>query len=183
MRGSKITAVSLITTGLLAASMVGVAAQDETDGAVPVPFTVRFIPSSQVRAGQDTTEDGVTKATGSCWAPIIADPSDPRLAGRLVWCWDEYEYGYGSDEDPSVGSGTYRIENDGGAWQGSHHEVFWVDTASGEEMDAGNVVILVGEGEYEGFYAAMTFLPDWSDMRGVIFEGSPPDAPVPPSAE
>ena len=58
-----------------------------------------------------------------------------------------------------------------------------MDPESGDKIETGEVVILVGEDGYEGLYAAMTFLPNWSDARGVIFEGAPPAAPVPPSVE
>jgi hypothetical protein len=59
----------------------------------------------------------------------------------------------------------------------------WLDPESGETIGTGGGVILAGEGAYEGLYTVLTFLPDWSDIRGFIFEGAPPAAPVPPPAD
>jgi hypothetical protein len=184
VKKSRTPLITALAIGLLAGSAVGVVAQDEDEVAAPVPFTVRFLPSNSLRAAQTTTEDGVTKELGNCWAPVIASPSDPRLAGTLTFCSDDHSYGaIAAESDVGVWSTTYRIENDGGAWQGSSAGVAWVDPESGDMMETEELVIFVGEDAYEGLYAAMTFLPDWSDIRGVIFEGAPPAAPVPPSAQ
>jgi hypothetical protein len=45
----------------------------------------------------------------------------------------------------------------------------------------GGIIVVTGEGAYDGLYAVMT-LSDWSDVRGFIFEGAPPAPPVPPPA-
>ena len=52
MKGNRPTLICLLVIGLLAGSVAGVPGKDERDD--PVPFTARFVPSSQVRAG--TTE-------------------------------------------------------------------------------------------------------------------------------
>ncbi len=183
MNRSRTPLFAVLAIALIAGAAIGVSAQDEEEVAAPVPFTVRFIPGDSVRVAQTTTEGGVTKELGNCWAPIIASPSDPRLAGTLTYCADEHSYvPIGTESAVGVWSDTYRIVNADGAWQGSDGGAEWVDPGSGDTMETGDFVILVGEGDYEGLYAAMTFLPDWSDIRGVIFEGPPPAAPVPPSA-
>jgi hypothetical protein len=178
------SSISLVlTVGLLAGSAVGVAAQEDDGTADPVFFSVRFIPSDAVRMAEVTTEDGVTKQLGNCWAPIVVDASDPRLDGDLTFCADAHWFG-ALEGSPSVGFGTYRLVNEEGAWQGSETLAEWLDPESGETMGAGGgVTILAGEGAYEGLSAVLTFLPDWSDIRGFIFEGAPPAAPVPPTAE
>jgi hypothetical protein len=186
MRTTRHPSTALITVALLAASVPGVDAQSPTadSGAVePTYFTVRFEPSDPVRTATVTTEDGVTKQVGDCWAPIVVEPSDPRLAGDLIVCGDAHRHGPLAGS-PSVGSSTYQLVNDEGAWQGSTTYAEWLDPESGATVGSvGGTVILVGEGSYEGLYAVLTFLPDWSDIRGFIFEGAPPAAPVPPSAE
>jgi hypothetical protein len=178
--------IALTTLGLLGAAAPGVLAQSpaaDSGAAEPTFFTIRFEPSDSVRTATVTTEDGVTKQLGDCWAPIVIEPSDPRLAGDLIACGDAHRFGP-LEGSPSVGSGTYRLVNDGGAWQGSFTYAEWLDPESGETISSsGGTVILAGEGTYEGLYAVLTFLPDWSDIRGFIFEGEPPAAPVPPSAE
>jgi hypothetical protein len=169
----------------------------EARPSVPVPFTMRFIPADSVRASVSTTGRGITSLRGDCWTPVISQPSDPRLAGTLTYCADEDRYapapeGFDASSDTYtpvgeeslvVGSDTYRIENGEGAWQGSSTFLGWTDPGSGDLMEDRGAIILVGEGAYEGLYAAMTLLPDWSDIRGVIFDGAPPVAPDPPTAE
>jgi hypothetical protein len=184
VKGLKPTLISAIAIGLLAGSAVGVTAQDEeADVAEPVPFTVRFMPSNSVRAAQYSVDRGVRKELGNCWAPVIADPSDPRLAGTLTFCGDNHSYAPMGDTSTGMWSSTYRIENDEGAWQGSIAGAEWKDPESGDMIETDEGLILVGEGDYEGLYAAMTFPGSWSDIRGLIFEGAPPAAPVPPSTE
>jgi hypothetical protein len=174
----------ILAIGLLASSAGAGAAQAADDGSTePVPFTVDFIPSDQVRQAAVTFRDGVTTELGTCWAPIVQSPSDPRLAGELTFCTDWHRFG-ASDQSPAVGMGTYRLVNDEGAWQGSSPWAEWIDPGSGETTGtsgSGGAVILAGDGAYEGLSAVLTFHPNWSDIRGLIFEGDPPAAPVPPT--
>ena len=61
----------------------------------------------------------------------------------------------------------------------------WVDPESGEDAATGDLILLAGEGAYDGLYAAMT-LGDGAgwNLTGVVFEGALPTAPeVPESAE
>jgi hypothetical protein len=158
-------------------------AATETGWAENTPFTLKFVwYDRNVRDGEAVTEGGITKVLGSCNAMGIADPSDPRLDGSLTWCTDEHDYGAVRDESTVVWTDTYRIVNDEGAWQGSTSGAMWDDPVSGERMEpGGDPIILVGEGAYEGLYAAIT--GPFSDTHGVIFEGAPPADPVPPTAE
>ena len=177
-----VAALALVAAAI-AVSPLALAAQSPLPAtpAKPVFFAVRFIPSDSVRSAEVITEDGVTKQLGACWAPIVVDPSDPMLAGDLTVCGDTHWFGP-LEASPSVGSGWYRLVNDEGAWQGSTPYAEWRDPESGETIGlGGGVIVLSGEGGYEGLYAVLTFLPDWSDVRGFIFEGAPPVNPVPPS--
>jgi hypothetical protein len=177
---------ALTTLCLLGTAAPEIVAQSPAadSGAVEPTFvTVRFIPSDSVRTATLRTKDGVTQEVGNCWAPMVVDASDPRLAGDLTYCSDWHWFGP-MEASPSVGSVTYRLVTDEGAWQGSTMLAGWLDPESGDPMaPGGDGVILAGEGAYEGLYAALTFLPDWSDIRGLIFDGAPPAAPVPPPAE
>jgi len=136
----------------------------------PVGFTARFSPSSMVRPGTYETVDGVEQQRGSAWTPVIGEVSDPRLDGTLTYSedYDRYPGGY------QFATATYRIVNDGGAWQGSTPIV--KENAS---YNANSVVLLSGEGSYEGLQAWMD-ASDWDAIHGVIFPAPPPAAPDPP---
>jgi hypothetical protein len=182
MRTIRTTTISILAVGLLAGSAVGVSAQDTDVGTTePTLFSFQIVPSSQVRDTEVTTEDGVYKEVGTCFAPIVLNASDPRLAGDLTVCGDLLRFGP-SEGSPTVGSGSFRLVNDEGAWQGSDAWAEWTDPESGEVIElGGGIIVVTGEGAYDGLYAVMT-LSDWSNVRGFIFEGAPPAAPVPPPA-
>ena len=99
--------------------------------------------------------------------------SDPRLEGEATYQFANTEH---LDENGvaivTLGTEALSIVNDNGAWR-QPPRLFVL----GSDFDDGSVLILYGEGDYEGLYAAMTFLPNWADVRGVIFEGEPPSAP------
>jgi len=108
---------------------------------------------------------GSTTQTRGVVATTVDTMNDPRVTGTGTIHGANDSYG-------SVGPqwGTYRLENAGGAWEGSWTGALW---------SSGNVsqvtAWLVGSGAYEGFtyylYARGT-----NPMRvdGVIFRGSPP---------
>ena len=183
VRDIKLSLSIILATGLLASSAVGVSAQDTDVGTTePTLFSFQIVPSSQVRDTEVTTEDGVYKEVGTCFAPIVLNASDPRLDGNLTVCGDSYRFG-ASDGAPIIGSGTFRLVNDDGAWQGSDAWAEWVDSGSGDLVElGGGIIVLTGEGAYDGMSAVMT-LSDWSHVRGFIFGGAPPANPVPPSTE
>lgn len=116
---------------------------------------------------------------GYAWAPPIQYMSDPRLQGTLYNSFDSISYG--PDDERSFGTGTWRIVNDDGAWQGSFHSVRLNDGDSW----ASTMVPLHGEGDYAGLVALMAW--DYSargaddciwEVRGVIVEGDLPAAPT-----
>ena len=137
----------------------------------PVEFTARFTPSSLVRTATYETVDGRIEGRGAAWAPIISEMSDPRLDGAMTYSEDGDQYL--APGSYTLGTVTYRIETDDGAWQGST-PFFKV----GGEYGTG-VVVLVGEEAYEGLYAWMD-ISDWSAISGVIFPVPLPLAPTAP---
>jgi hypothetical protein len=147
------------------------------------PFTMRLTWSSApLQTPEQMSERGVNMTLGDCPSLFVVAPSDPRMDGNVTFCSSEHVYGADREADPNVATATYRIVNDEGAWQGSLSGATWTDPTSGEWVDGtGNAVILTGEGAYDGLYAAMTL--DWTDIRGIIFEGAPPAGPILPSAE
>jgi hypothetical protein len=155
----------------------------EAGPAESTPFTMRLNWRNEVvQSPEQVTERGVNRSLGDCHAMSVVAPSDPRMDGDVTYCASEHVYGTDRDADPNVATATYRIVNDEGAWQGSLTGVWWTDPTSGDYIEgAGDIVILAGEGAYDGLYAAMTL--DWSDIRGLIFEGAPPAGLNLPSAE
>jgi hypothetical protein len=153
----------------------GVVPGAETEAGLmePVEFTASFSPSSRVRTGTYEVVDGVTQQRGDAWTPVIFNMSDPRLDGTLIYSEDTDRY----PGSIRLAAETYRIENDEGAWQGST-SVAMVGSGYGDAA----VVLLVGEGAYEGLYA-WADVGDWGAIEGVIFPAPPPDAPVPPTTE
>ena len=146
------------------------------------PFTMSLDWGETVQRPEQMIERGVNKSLGDCHAMGVVAPSDPRMDGDATYCASEHVYGEDRDADPNVATATYRIVNDDGAWQGSLSGVWWTDPTSGDYIDGTeDIVILAGEGAYDGLYAAMTL--DWSDIRGLIFEGARPAGPILPSAE
>jgi hypothetical protein len=106
-----------------------------------------------------------------------ATMSDPRLDGIHVVSEDRDEYHSGESPFPiMVAAGTRRIENDEGGWQGSYSVAYLAD---------GSITTftmpLVGEGAYEGLTALWEEQSSQTsctlEIRGVIIEGTVPEAP------
>ena len=145
----------------------------------PVAFTGRVVCGPAVRTGVDESSpegDLVRLRTrGWAWQPT-ATMSDPRLAGDYYVSYDSDDYE--SSTVTSVGSGTWRIENEDGAWQGSFTNIKYPDSTTIVST------ALVGEGAYDGLTAlweSTNIRPlgcAW-DVRGLILEGDVPVAPRP----
>jgi len=113
----------------------------------------------------------------------VAAMSDPRLDGEIINYWDSDEYFADFSSVGQVGTGTWRITNDEGSWQGSFHNVFFPDDSWGT-----TVYPLYGEAAYAGLVALWEFdyLPDMAsggcgwDVHGLILDAEDlPAAPVP----
>jgi hypothetical protein len=106
--------------------------------------------------------------------------SDPRLEGDYYISYDSNDYE--SSTVTSVGTGTWRIENGEGAWQGSFTNIKYPDSTTVVSTT------LVGEGAYEGLTALWESTNRrpvecaWA-VRGLILEGDVPAAPEPYLAE
>ena len=114
---------------LLVVSVVPVTAQSGepvADPTLPAAFTGRIVFGGQVRSGTVETVDGRTEYRGSAHAPTIVEVSDPRLDGEVTMSFDEDAYTHPDGSMNGVGSGTWRIENPDGAWQGSYN-IVWTD--------------------------------------------------------
>jgi hypothetical protein len=145
----------------------------------PVAFTGRVVCGPDVRVGvdQSSPEGDLVRLRSRGWAwQASATMSDLRLEGNYYVSYDSDDYR--SPTVTSVGSGTWRIENEEGAWQGSFTNI---------KYPASTTIVstaLVGEGAYEGLTAVWESTNHrpldcaWS-VRGLILEGEVPAAPDP----
>ena len=157
--------------------------QDAEAERPPVAFTGRIVCGDTVRTGvSESPADGGPvrlRTRGWAWRPT-ATMSDPRLEGDYSISYDSDDY-----ESPtvtSVGTGTWRIENREGAWQGSFTNIKYPESTTIVST------ALVGEGAYGGLTAvweATNHRPvecAWA-IRGLILEGNVPAAPEPYTGE
>jgi hypothetical protein len=173
MRGRRIGAAAAFTVASLAWVPGAALGQDGAVAETPVEFTGAITCGDMVRPETAEAGAGVTMNRGGAWNPVAVTMSDPRLAGDYYISFDSDVYTDGS----SVGTGTWRIQNDDGAWQGSYN-ILGVG-------DRGAVVTtpLVGEGAYDGLTAIWesTFDPlscVW-EVWGLISTSPLPAAPEP----
>ena len=142
-------------------------------------FTGRIVCGPSVRTGVDETptDGGPVRLRVRGWASQpTATMSDPRLEGDYYISYDQDDYE--SSIVTSVGTGTWRIENEEGAWQGSFTNIKYPDSTTIVST------ALVGEGAYEGLtvlWEATNHRPvecAWA-VRGLILQGDVPAAPEP----
>jgi hypothetical protein len=137
-------------------------AQAETAGAVWVTGT--GTPGVLVEAGTQTQAGDVLQTRGEVFTDTM-EMSDPRVSGTGTGTWNQDWY----PGDIGISWGTYRLENEGGAWSGTFTSADGTPTVSSG--------FLVGEGGYEGLtYYWHQDMGDEISVVGVIFPG---EAPVP----
>jgi hypothetical protein len=145
--------------------------------AVPLPdptkattVTGQIVFGPESRASDLQSALGVVRSWGASHRPSIVTISDPRLDGDAWISWQHDDYVLSDGTRFTVGTGTWRIETEDGAWQGSYPRV---------EIDGGsdrNTAVLTGEGAYEGLTVVweQTLGASGWDIVGVIIEGPPP---------
>jgi hypothetical protein len=179
VKRTRIPLIAAVAASLLLGSVVVVTAQDaETDVAAPVEFTSEYSFSHQPDPGDpEALEGGGTRFLGRAWQFRLVETSDPRFDGALTFTTTVDEYPGGVE----VSSEAARIDGDGGVWQ--EVPVFYLDFArtTGDTVDR----ILIGEGAYEGLFAAVTdtWTSNGFEFHGFIIEGGPPPIAEPWSAE
>lgn len=147
------------------------------------PSADRAGPWAVVREGSTQILDGDLWQRRGHAVQQSATMSDPRLEGNHVVSEDRDEYHSAEYPFPiMVASGTRRIENDEGAWQGSYTVAYLADGSMTTFTTP-----LVGEGAYEGLIAIWEEQTSQTsctpEVRGVIIDGSVPVAPEPFSSE
>ena len=117
-----------------------------------------------------TTAEGIVQVRDRVWTGLRT-MSDRRLSGTWVSTGGTDDFGpqevYGLD----VFWSTMRIENPGGAWEGTASGVTDPD---GFTMES---AWLVGEGGYDGLTAYVYTAWPTSHVVGMIFPGEPPPRP------
>jgi hypothetical protein len=187
MRAIRSISVVAIAIGALTGSAVGATAQQEVTPRPPTEFTGHIECGPEVSHGTDRRESFETDAgrvvrvtsRGWAWQPYQTTMSDPRLEGTYQLAYDSDQVTQAGTSAPAVGSGTWRIVNDDGAWQGSFPIIEFPDHTTTVTTQ------LEGSGAYEGLTAIWESQHDaracsW-EVRGVIIEGQVPAAPEPPA--
>ena len=118
-------------------------------------------------------EDGVTKAYPyhrQDMGPL--EMSDPRLNGLISVIYNQDTHDVAGDADITVISGTYRIDSEGGSWEGTN---IALNRGSGSAT-VSDIGVLVGSGAYQGLTAFLLF--DFKEIPvavvGAIFPGEMP---------
>ena len=173
----------LVTAGLSMGSASAVA-----QSGAPTPV-VSFTGMSYPAPCEDATPafqvvDGIQQMRGmDCHGSTVA--TDPRFKGTYLTAVNADRYPEGADGSQlTVTTVVRRVENADGAWQGSAITVSDTVTASGtDDPPTPETVVFTGEGGYAGLTAVVVFSPFAnSQLRGVIFRGSPPPPPALPAA-
>jgi len=148
VRTLRLSLVGMVTLALLGGvGSVGVLGQNEdaTVQMLHVTGTETFVSFTP----GDTQMVGDVEQMRGASAVHTVEMSDPRLSGTLTVSVDLDEYPPG---DFGVQWGTYRLENEAGAWAGQWSGVFWTppDGGGGGHSAWDLSAWAVGEGDYEG---------------------------------
>ena len=148
MRSPRTAFAALVGTTLWLASTLGVAAQSPStaqDPTAPAPFTGRIDAWTGDQLGYDKDRRRPCRVPGRSMGPDRPrdERSSPRRQGHLQ---QQHQFLHQPDGAAyEIGTSTWRIETDEGAWQGSYHGTYWEGI-----VPVGQTVVLVGEGAYEG---------------------------------
>ena len=186
MRTLRLGLVGLVSLGLLAGpSMAAATQEDEQEPSTATYVTGVAIPDPE-------SGSYVSEPEGASYSELEMDWSDPRLPSHmLVRANPEGVQGIHPD-----GSGVtvrmalaVRLEGPEGSWSGTGHELAWTlvpESGEGSQEAWTQLLLLIGEGEYEGLAATLTGTGDrvTPAFEGFIFENAltMPD-PIEPTSE
>jgi hypothetical protein len=180
--GLKPTLISILAAGLLAGSVVGVAAQS-----TPAEFSGELTCGDELESG--TQDQGVSRIRkhGRVLELLPTEMSDPRLDGPYTYFEEIYEYPGTNFSKQGVTAATWSMSNQEGGWIGSAHSLRFHDGGA-----ATTIVPLYGVGDYESLTAIMEAEIDRRDIgegecviavRGLIIKGELPPFPEAPAEE
>ena len=185
MRTLRLSLWGTIVLALVASLSVAVAAQEDEQE----PPTATYVTGVAVSTpeGDTYTQEGDTYVGEMDW-------SDPRLPSRMLARFNA-EAVPGIDPDGSGGAVrmalAVRLEGPEGSWSGTGHVLAWMlapesGEASLDTRSEVQMLVLDGEGEYEGLSAPLTGTGDGvvPAYEGFIFENAltMPD-PIEPTSE
>jgi len=187
-----VTSLAAVTTLAVAGGLLFTTQESADPAAVGAPASASPSPSASpdpmgaawvtgtarggtlVGSPEVTAMEGLTRSRYH-WTDQTITMSDPRLSGtfEVTYNQDVYDDAAGDLSQFLVGAGTYRIENEAGAWEGPN--IFLNEGASGTAT-VSDTGILVGSGAYEGLSAFLVFefSPSTASVVGAIFPGELP---------
>jgi len=176
VRSIKTIVVAILTAGLLAGSVVGVAAQDDgVDLKASATFEGSFGP-------QGFSYDEVT---GLPVSVSTFEATDPRASGT----WTQFKGSWHVTLDRGTRYQVFgysdRLVNGGGSWVGTTRAVVATELPDGGGRD-GRFIVMTGEGGYEGLTMFIFSISTGAEPASLgfiipILEVQP--LPEPPSAE
>jgi hypothetical protein len=186
MRTLRLSLVGLVIPGLFVGLSMAVAAQEDEQE----PSTATYV--TGVAIPDPESGSYVSEPEGASYSELEMDWSDPRLPSRMLFR-ATVEGAQGIHPD---GSGVtvrmalaVRLEGPEGSWSGTGHELAWTlvpESGEGSQDAWTQLLVLVGEGEYEGLAATLTGTGDRVTpvFEGFIFENAltMPD-PIEPTSE
>ena len=135
------------------------------------------------RADETLVEQGSsTQRSGDAFSTIEGvvmswtwDASDPRLSGTATYTFNSH--GYSGPLNALLDAIVVTVVNDGGSWAGTGQGI------GSMEYGAMQMLMLTGEGGYEGLTAFLTedIKNEMGTIRGVIVAGGLPPYPEPPA--
>lgn len=176
MRGIKTSAVSILTVGLLAASVTVATAQDEVvDLRAPATFEGSFGP-----VGFSSDE-----VTGIPVSISTFEATDPRASGTWTQVKGTWNVTLFERARYTVFGHSDRLVNDGGSWVGTTRAIVATELPDGSGRD-GRFIEMTGEGGYEGltmFIFSMNTGAEPASLGFIVPISAIPPFPEPPSAE
>jgi hypothetical protein len=162
----------LVVLAVSGTGAVAVARSPAPDATAPIEFTAQYAWGPQVGFGTEAMVDGHWEVRGNVFAPSVVSVSDDRLGGsiRMTNDIDMYQIP-GTDTTDAIWLRTWRIENDGGAWEGSALGVTFQD-----DSRTSYTMILRGEGGYAGLLAPVEVShgPEVWNLHGFIVQADGP---------
>ncbi len=187
MRAMRLSLAGMVTLSLFASMSLGVVAAQADEQEPPIATYVTGVAIPDPESGSY-----VSQPEGASHSELEMDWSDPRLPSRMLVRFN-VEGVQGIHPD---GSGVtvriawaVRLEGPEGSWSGTGHELAWTlvpESGEGSRDAWTQLLVLVGEGEYEGLSATLAGTGDrvTPAFEGFIFEDvlTMPD-PIEPTSE
>jgi len=169
----KSTLIAATSVGLLAGSMLSVAAQDKESDVESVAYATGTAgdPRAVVEPTQQRTSDGQLQIRGLQLDDIPVQFTDSRLSGLLTISSN------GAGRDFADGHArfeprTYRIDNDAGAWTGTGERILALSVQRPRPLINHESMVLFGEGRYEGLvaYVFIELANEEPELEAVILD-------------